>query len=172
MDPLTPARLSCPRRSLHLSHELFRSFPLQPHPDRPVASIGSTRAPTDLRRSPQASPQARRLARSTCRIEFTFVRDQSSASGCSPPRIAATQLPSAAHRSLPPAGSRLSLTEFMFSCTHEPRRPRRDWAEDFHAEPKWKTTNRIKREDARTRRSDEENRGNASSSNESDTFLS
>jgi len=42
-----------------------------------------------------ASPFASRLAKVTGRIEFTCVADDSFASGCSPPRLAATQLPSA-----------------------------------------------------------------------------
>src|SRR5690606_1983293 len=102
MDPLTPSRLSPPQRYLHLSHAPFRSFPLQPHPNRRASSFGN---PWTVTRSPlsrQASPLPSRLARLTCRIEFTLVRDRSSASGCSPPRLAATQLPSTAPRSLPP----------------------------------------------------------------------
>src|SRR5690606_16597583 len=86
MDPLTPTRLSPPRRSLHLCHAPFRSFSLQPHPSRRVSSIGS---PWTVTRSPlarQASHVPGRLARLECRIEFTFVRDRSSVSGCSPPR--------------------------------------------------------------------------------------
>jgi len=104
MDILTPVGLLSwhPNRSLHLSHNPFRSFPLQPHLHRPVGSIGSPWTATDSPLSRQASPLASRLARCTCRIEFTFVWDQSSASGCSPPRIAATQLPSTVRQSLPP----------------------------------------------------------------------
>src|SRR5476651_703016 len=55
-----------------------------------------------------ASPLASRLAKVTGRIEFTCVADESFASGCSPPRFAATQLPSATRsqtsprRGLPP----------------------------------------------------------------------
>ena len=105
MDPLTAAgpSLRLLGRSLHLFHGPFGSFPLQPHPHRPVSSIGNPWTGTDSPLSRQASPLPSRLARCTCRIEFTFVRDQPSASGCSPPRLAATQLPSAARRSLPPA---------------------------------------------------------------------
>jgi hypothetical protein len=42
-----------------------------------------------------ASPLLRRLAKATGRIEFTFVTDESFASGCSPPHLVVTQLPSA-----------------------------------------------------------------------------
>jgi hypothetical protein len=41
------------------------------------------------------SPLASRLTTATGRIEFTCVTDWTFASGCSPPRLAATQLPSA-----------------------------------------------------------------------------
>jgi len=104
MDPLTPARISHPCRSLHLSHAPFRSFPLQPHPSRPGLQFDSSWTVSGSPLARQASPFPSRLARLTCRIEFTFVRDQPSASGCSPPRLAATQLPSAASRSLSPGG--------------------------------------------------------------------
>ena len=59
MDPLTPARLSSPRRDLHLSHALFGSFSLQPHPSRPVASFDSASAVTGLPLARQASRYAR-----------------------------------------------------------------------------------------------------------------
>src|SRR5271156_5851835 len=41
-----------------------------------------------------ASPLSSRLAKTTGRIEFTCVTDETFTSGCSPPRLAATQLPS------------------------------------------------------------------------------
>ena len=105
MNALTAARpsLRLPDRALHLSHAPFQSFPLHPHPHRPVSSIGSPWTVTDSPLARQASPFPSRLARCTCRIEFTFVWDQLSVSGCSPPRLAATQLPSTARRFLPPA---------------------------------------------------------------------
>jgi len=90
-------------RSLHLSHAPFQSFPLQPHPSRQLSSFGSARTVICSPLSRQASPRPSRLARLTCRIEFTFVRDQPSVSSCSPPRLAATQLLSTACQSLPPA---------------------------------------------------------------------
>ena len=100
--PAAGPSLRLPGRSLHLSHAPFGSFPLHPHPHRPVSSIGNPWTGTDSPLSRQASPSPSRLARGACRIEFTFVRDQSSVSGCSPPRLAATQLPPTAPRSLPP----------------------------------------------------------------------
>ena len=45
-----------------------------------------------------ASPGHCKLARHTCRIEFTFVADWLFAFRCSPPRLAATQLRSATGR--------------------------------------------------------------------------
>ena len=104
MDPLTPSRLSSPLRDLHLRHAPFRSFRLHPHSHRPVSSVGSPRTVTDSPLTRQTSPLPSRLARCARRIEFTFVSDQPSASGCSPPRVAATQLPSAAPGSLPARG--------------------------------------------------------------------
>ena len=101
--PAAKPSLRLPGRSLHLSHAPFQSFPLQPHLHRSVSSIGSPWTVTDSSLARQASPFPSRLARCTCRIEFTFVWDQLSVSGCSPPRLAATPLPSTARRFLPPA---------------------------------------------------------------------
>jgi len=103
-NALTATRPSLRRsgRSLHFGHALFRSFPLQPHRNRSVSSIGSPWTVTDSPLIRQASPFASGLTRLRCRIEFTCIWDQSSVSGCSPPRIAAAQLPSTAPRSLPP----------------------------------------------------------------------
>jgi hypothetical protein len=56
MDPLTPTRVSPSRRSLHLSHAPFQPFPLQPHPSRPVSSLGSVCAVTGSPLARQASP--------------------------------------------------------------------------------------------------------------------
>ena len=94
--------LPLPGRSLHLTRDSFGSFPLHPHRHRPTSSIGNPCTGADSPLSRQASPLASKLARCPCRIEFTFVRDQSSVSSCSPPRLATTQLLSTAHRSLPP----------------------------------------------------------------------
>src|SRR6185436_2001374 len=54
----------------------------------------------------------RRLAKATGRIEFTCVTDESFASGCSPPRLAATQLPSATRGQ---TSSRRGLAPRLFS---------------------------------------------------------
>jgi hypothetical protein len=78
----------------------------------------------DLRLAPQASPLPSRLAPCSHRIGFTFIQADSSASGCFPPRLAATQFPLAAevHDDL---GLRLSRAEFMYVMTH--------WAGDLRA---------------------------------------
>ena len=106
MSTLTAAKpsLRLSGRSLHLSHAPFFSFPLHPHPSRTVSSFDSPSAVTASPLPRQASPFISRLARLTCRIEFTLVRDQASVSGCSPPRLATTQLPSTASRSLSARG--------------------------------------------------------------------
>jgi hypothetical protein len=100
-----------------LRHTPFATFPLQPHPSASKSPIPGSSRLLDSRFA-QASPLASRLAADTCRIEFTFVWDCSFASGCSPPRLAATQLPSA---SPPLSGSvafRLSLTGlYVFMIT-------------------------------------------------------
>ena len=80
-----------------VSQGLFRSFPLHPHPSRPVASVDSASAVTGLPLARQASPFPSRLARLTCRIEFTFVQDRPSVCGCCPLRLAATPLPRRLH---------------------------------------------------------------------------
>jgi len=61
-------------------------------------------------RSAQASPLTGRLANDRHRIEFITIWDCSFASGCFPPRLTTTQLPSAS----PPL---LGLVEFRFSLT-------------------------------------------------------
>ena len=103
--PATEPSFRLPGRSLHLSQAPFQSFPLHPHLHRRVSSIGSAWTVTRSPLARQASPLPSRLARGTCRIEFTFVWDQLSGSGCSPPRLATTQLPSTAPRFLPPGRS-------------------------------------------------------------------
>lgn len=71
----------------------------------------------DLQLLPQASPFPSRLAPCSHRIGFTFVQAHSSASSCFPPRLTATQFPSAAddHAVI---GLRLSRAEFMYVMTH------------------------------------------------------
>jgi len=81
-------------------------------PDFDMLSAG-----LDLQLLPQASPFPSRLAPCSHRIGFTFVQAHSSASSCFPPRLAATQFPSAAnvHADI---GLRLSRAEFMYVMTH------------------------------------------------------
>ncbi len=84
-SPTTPGLPDCRVWVLALGlHRVNRqaSSPVR-HPSREV--IGVT----------WASPFPSRLATATGRIEFTCVTDESFASGCSPPRLTATQLPSA-----------------------------------------------------------------------------
>ncbi len=66
---------------------------------------------------PQVSPFPSRLTHRMHRIGFTFVQADRSASGCSPPRLTATQLPSAADAHVR-IGLRLSRSEFMYVMTH------------------------------------------------------
>ena len=84
------------------------------HPQR-MQSSPSTRRLGRIRSwlAPQASPFPSRLANVAGRISFTFVWVCGSASGCSPPRLTATQLPSAALPLLVSGGLRLSLVVLM-----------------------------------------------------------
>jgi len=61
----------------------------------------------------QASPFPGRLAAVASRTGFTFVWDRRSASGCSPPRLTTTQLPSAALPLLVSGRLGLSRVDFM-----------------------------------------------------------
>src|SRR6185436_17709783 len=75
----------------------------------------------------------RRLAKATGRIEFTCVTDESFASGCSPPRLATTQLPPAtrsqtsSRRGLAPrlfstfTGARVRRSPPLWYFSHAPR---------------------------------------------------
>ena len=67
----------------------------------------------------QASPVSRRLAASLGRIVFTLVWDRGSASGCSPPRLTATQLPSAVLPVDASEGFGLSPFDFMYVYSQE-----------------------------------------------------
>jgi len=124
MAALTAARLRS-RGVLHwqlsiLPHDTFPAFSPQPpttvRPSPINEGCGWSRSPL----SQQASPLVRGLATVTGRIGFTFVWDHSSASGCSPPRLTTTQLPSAALPLLVPGGLRLSLVDFMYLYSHGP----------------------------------------------------
>ena len=77
-------------------HDTFPAFPPQPSPATPALAFDEGCRPDGSPLPRQASPFARRLAVAGNRIGFTCVRDRGSASGCSPPRLAATQLPPAA----------------------------------------------------------------------------
>jgi hypothetical protein len=92
------------------SSRIFRTFRLQTPLTFPIALFGFQRSgftawpvgAVSWGHTPRgavvvtwASPPYRRLAKVTGRIEFTSVADGSFASGCSPPRLAATQLPPA-----------------------------------------------------------------------------
>jgi len=132
MGALTP--VDRPRgRSDHqqvslLKLRTFRPFRLQPPLTFPIAAFGfcgvraSPREPAgslpDRHPSREvvgvtwASPLTSRLAKATGRIEFTCVTDESFASGCSPPRLATTQLPSATRSQ---TSSRRGLAPRLFS---------------------------------------------------------
>src|SRR5215207_705753 len=97
------------------------SLPCLPAPTIPattrVRAVDMLSGVPRLRLTPQASPFTSRLAPCLHRIGFTCVQADSSASGCSPPRLATTQLPSAAAAHAD-GGIRLSRSEFMDVMTH------------------------------------------------------
>jgi hypothetical protein len=106
-------RLEC-RPGLPASrHRTFRPFRLQAPAAVPGHLWGSCAGLTGPRRRgrpfgaarPWASPLTGRLATTVGRIEFTGVTDRSFTSGCSPPRLAATQLPSVTGCQSTPAGT-------------------------------------------------------------------
>lgn len=91
-----------------LSDSGSRALVTIPSPNTPCRpGIALSRYPSARRASLQraftrrrvwASPLASRLAAASGRIEFTSVTDWSLTSGCSPPRLTATQLPSVTGR--------------------------------------------------------------------------
>ena len=117
-----------PRQVSLLTLRTFRPFRLQPPLAPPIAVFGFlalglyrvSRPGSAPDRHPSrevvgvtwASPFTRRLAKATGRIEFTDVTDESFASGCSPPRLAATQLPPATRSQ---TSSRRGLAPRLFS---------------------------------------------------------
>lgn len=118
MSALIPALVSVPRRRrLIFLHAPFAASSLQPYPACSRSSFDSSRAVRDSPPQWQASPFPSRLAHAAYRIEFTClgrpVWGRIFASGCSPPRIAAAQLPPATVGFLSPDAFRLSLTGFM-----------------------------------------------------------
>ena len=94
-------------------HATFPAFPPQTPSATPSLALNEGCRPDRSPLSRQASPLASRLAVAAGRIGFTRVRDCGSASGCSPPRLTATQLPPAALPLLVSGGLRLSLVGFM-----------------------------------------------------------
>jgi hypothetical protein len=100
MEALTSARLRSrgflPGQISTRPHDTFPAFSPQPSTTTRFSPVdeGCGRKRLPLMR--QASPVASRLAIVANRIGFTLVWDRRSASGCSPPRLATTQLPPAA----------------------------------------------------------------------------
>ena len=94
MRALTPAGLARPGRSLRLLCIAVRTSRPQPRHDlRMSLSQSPQRARSGL--ATQASPSMSRLAKSPPPKRVRYPTGCSFASGCSPPRIAATQLPPA-----------------------------------------------------------------------------
>jgi len=98
---------------------MLPSLPACPNHTRndPGPGFDMLSAVQGLRLLPQASPFASRLALCSHRIGFIFIQADRSASGCFPPRLAATRFPSAAAAHV---GNeiRLSRSEFMYLMTH------------------------------------------------------
>ena len=96
-------------------HDTFPAFSSQPPSTTPSLAINEGCRPDGSPLARRASPFSRRLAVVAGRIGFTFVRDCGSAAGCSPPRLAATQLPLAAFPLLVSGRLRLSLVDIMIT---------------------------------------------------------
>jgi len=114
-DLIVPERFQRVHRYRH--HR--QGLPFRPRDLRrvPLVSIWGEMALHQAHRIPAARTvpcpwpahrQSGRLARCACRIEFTSFREQPAASACSPPRLAATRLPSPAPRGPYPGRSCLS----------------------------------------------------------------
>jgi len=84
---------------------------------------------------PWASPMTGRLATTVGRIEFTRVTDRSFTSGCSPPRLAATQLPSVTGCQNTPAGTCTPLIRCTYGRTGRPSGAKRRHHPATHLEP-------------------------------------
>ena len=117
MAALTPARFRfrglLPAQASTVRHDNFHAYPAQPPPTIRSLTFDESCRSVRLWLWPQASPLAIRLAIVEGRIGFTCVRVCAFASGCSPPRLAATQLPSASLPLLVTEGLRLSLVVIM-----------------------------------------------------------
>jgi hypothetical protein len=107
LDGFLPAQTS----TVH--HDNFPTYPAQPPSTIHFLTSDELCRSVRSRLPPQASPFARRLAIVAGRIGFTFVWVCGFASGCSPPRFTATQLPSASLPWLASEGLRLSLVVLM-----------------------------------------------------------
>ena len=101
-----------PRQLSPLTYTSFGTFPLQPCPNVLNSMITGGCHRLRSRIIAQASPLTSRLVTFAHRIEFTSVWDRSFALGCFPPRLTATQFPSA---SSPVTGSK----KFRFSLIGE-----------------------------------------------------
>ncbi len=125
----------------------FRPFYL--HPPHAFLSFCSLCSPEDrsrIFRSPfsgripfLASPLRSRLANASGRIEFIIVlfMDWSFASGCSPPRLSTTQLPSATDRPVFLSDEEFHPTVVAYSQAHSLNRfavnPTDSWAKSYFA---------------------------------------
>ena len=105
-------QLCLPGQLSPLTYTSFGTFPLQPCPNVLNSMITGGCHRLRSRIIAQASPLTSRLVTFAHRIEFTSVWDRSFALGCFPPRLTATQFPSA---SSPVTGSK----KFRFSLTGE-----------------------------------------------------
>jgi len=117
MAALTPARNRrsglLPAQVSTVHHDNFPAYPAQPPATLPTLTFDERAWSCRSWLAPQASPLSSRLAVVSGRIGFTCVWVCGSASSCSPPRLTATQLPSAALPLLVSGGLRLSLVGIM-----------------------------------------------------------
>jgi hypothetical protein len=117
MAALTPARTRrnglLPTQVSTVCHDNFPAYPAQPPSTIRFPTSDEMCRSVRSRLSPQASPFPSRLAIVAGRIGFTCVWVCGFASGCSPPRFTATQLPSAPLPFLVSEGLRLSLVVLM-----------------------------------------------------------
>ena len=125
MTALTSARLRSreflPGQISTRPHDTFPAFSPQPSTTARFSPVNEGCGRKRLPLMRQASPLTRRLAAVVNRIGFTLVWDRRSASGCSPPRLTTTQLPSAAIPLLVSGRLRLSLVDFMYVRSHKLR---------------------------------------------------
>jgi hypothetical protein len=91
-----PGTLSPLRSGSTLPHDIFPAFSPQPSATARFSLVDEGCKGKRLPLMRQASPFPSRLAAVVNRIGFTRIWDRRSASGCSPRRLATTQLPSAA----------------------------------------------------------------------------